>query len=45
MTTTVREVIGIFFDVKHLEAAIKELRASGFQHDQGPSAKPGIFVL
>ena len=34
MTTTVREAIGIFFDVKHLEAAIKDLRASGFKHDE-----------
>jgi outer membrane lipoprotein SlyB len=30
----VREVVGIFFDVKHLEATIKDLRASGFEHDQ-----------
>ncbi len=31
---SVREVIGVFFDVQHLEAAIRDLRASGFEHDQ-----------
>jgi outer membrane lipoprotein SlyB len=30
----VREVIGIFFDEKNLLDAIKDLRTSGFEHDQ-----------
>jgi len=34
MATIIREAIGIFFDAKHLEAAIRDLRASGFKHDE-----------
>lgn len=31
---SVREVIGVFFGEKSLKAAIKDLRSSGFKHDQ-----------
>ncbi|MDO8909471.1 MAG: hypothetical protein Q7W55_13355 [Pseudohongiella sp.] len=30
----VREAIGVFFDREHLEEAIKDLKNSGFEHDQ-----------
>lgn len=30
----VRQAIGIFFEREHLEEAIKDLRSSGFEHDQ-----------
>jgi hypothetical protein len=30
----VRQAVGTFFEREHLEAAIKDLRASGFEHDQ-----------